>query len=205
MFVRILNPDDYAAVEKIYHSNFEAVSQRQFLKTGNHYEKDSVYMKITEMWFSALNKYYLDSADQDHILLGLFDQDYLLAYVGIRFDLPAGFENDWVVSYLKADPDVNIINNKGMQLLWIEMFKYAESRNKSRWHTITEVKRHRAFDAFGIKMVPEINNRYEFFTMEEIPAGTRSQYDWVFAMMGKMIHYDKDYMLRTGVLKHSVA
>lgn len=199
--VKILNNDYIVSIEDIYYRNFESVSVKHKQKTSKDLLKDDLYYKMTELWFTALKKYYLDDTDLDHILLGLFDNNMLIAYVAIRFDLPKEWQDGWVVSYLKADPDINIIANGGMRLLWIEMFAYAESRNKTKWHTITEKKRHSAFDAFGIKIVPEINNRYEYHTLCEIPAGTRSEIDWVFAMMGRIVHHDKDYIVRTGVLR----
>lgn len=199
--VKILNEDDFLQIEKIYYDNFEAVSQRHLRKTGSQLLKDELYHHMTTLWFDALKKYYLNQSDMDHILMGLLDKDILHAYVAIRFDLPEGWDDGWVVSYLKADPNFNIISNGGLRKLWLDMFTYAESRNKVRWHTITEKKRHSAFDAFGIKVVPEINNRYDYFTTCDIPAGTKSNIDWVFAMMGRIVHYDKDYIVRTGILK----
>ena len=201
MQVKILNEDYFSQIEKIYHDNFEAVSQRHLRKTGSPYPKDELYHQMTAMWFNALRKYYLDEADTDHILMGLLDQDTLHAYVAIRFDLPEDWKDGWVVSYLKADPKFNIIANGGLRQLWLDMFAYAESRKKVKWHTITEKKRHSAFYAFGIKVVPEINNRYDYFTLCDVPAGTKSEIDWVFAMMGRIIHYDKDYIVRTGILR----
>lgn len=199
--VRILTDKDSPKIEDIYHRNFDSVSKKHYLKTGSYLEKDQLYEKMTALWFSALYRYYLNPKDDQHILLGLFEESTLVAYVAIRFDLPSGYENGWVVSYLKADPDVNIIKNNGMRLLWLEMFAYSENLGKTKWYTITEKKRHEAFDAFGIKVVPEINNRYEYSTVCEIPAGTRSDIDWIFAMMGRIIHQDKDYIVRVGTLK----
>lgn len=199
--IKILTAEHYKSIEQIFHDNFEAVSERHFKKTGSVYPKDELYVKMTDLWFLALTKYYLNDDDTDHILMGLFVDNILAAYVAIRYDLPGEYNDGWVVSYLKSDPSINIINNGGLRQLWLEMFAYSESRGKNRWHTITEKKRHSAFDAFGIKVVPEINNRYDFYTLCDIPRGTRSDINWVYAMMGKMIHYDKDYIVRTGILK----
>lgn len=204
MNVKILTIEHYGSIEQIFHDNFEAVSYRHFKKTGSGYLKDELYVKMTDLWFSALTKYYLNDNDTDHVLMGLFVDNRLAAYVAIRYDLPGEYNDGWVVSYLKADPTINIVNNGGLRQLWIEMFSYSEIKGKKRWHTITEKKRHSAFDAFGIKIVPEINNRYEFYTLCNVPRGTRSDIDWVYAMMGKMIHYDKDYIVRTGILKTNI-
>jgi hypothetical protein len=202
--IKILSAEHYKSIEQIFHDNFEAVSNRQFKKIGVAYPKDELYVKMTALWFSALTKYYLNTDDTDHVLMGLFVDNTLAAYVAVRYDLPDQYNDGWVVSYLKADPAINIINNGGLRQLWIEMFDYSESRGKKRWHTITEKKRHSAFDAFGIKVVPEINNRYDFYTLCDVPRGTKSDIDWVYAMMGKMIHYDKDYIVRTGILKTTI-
>lgn len=201
MQVKILTSEYYLQIKDIYYRNFDSISKKQSKKTGEGIAKDEHFYKMTELWFSAIERYYLSDKDVDHILMGLFQEDQLLAYVAIRYDLPEEWNDSWVVSYLKADPEINVMSNGGLRLLWLEMFSYSESLGKIRWHTITEKKRHRAFDAFGIKVVPEINNRYDFYTLCEIPANTRSDIDWVYAMMGRVIHTHKDYIVRTGVLK----
>ncbi len=201
MQVKILTSEHYLQIKDIYYRNFDSISKKQSKKTGEGIAKDEHFYKMTELWFSAVEKYYLSDKDVDHILMGLFQEDQLLAYVAIRYDLPKEWNDGWVVSYLKADPEINVMSNGGLRLLWLEMFSYSESLGKIRWHTITEKKRHLAFDAFGIRVVPEINNRYNFYTLCEIPANTRSDIDWVYAMMGRVIHTHKDYIVRTGVLK----
>jgi hypothetical protein len=201
MQVKILTYDHLPQVMDIYYRNFDSISEKQVQKTGEPIAKDEHFYKMTELWVSAIKKYYLSNEDVDHILMGLFQESRLLAYVAIRYDLPEDWNDGWVVSYLKADPKINVMSNGGLRLLWLEMFSYSESLGKIRWHTITEKKRHRAFDAFGIKVVPEINNRYDFYTLCEIPANTRADVDWVYAMMGRVIHTHKDYIVRTGVLQ----
>ena len=201
MQVKILTRDHFFQIKDIYYRNFDSISKKQTKKTGEGISKDEHFYKMTDLWFSAVEKYYLSEEDTDHILMGIFQEEQLLAYVAIRYDLPQEWNDGWVVSYLKADPKINVMSNGGLRLLWLEMFSYSESRGKHRWHTITEKKRHRAFDAFGIKVVPEINNRYDFYTLCEIPANTISNIDWVYAMMGRVTHTHKDYIVRTGVLK----
>ena len=165
MQVKILTRDHFFQIKDIYYRNFDSISKKQTKKTGEGISKDEHFYKMTDLWFSAVEKYYLSEEDTDHILMGIFQEEQLLAYVAIRYDLPQEWNDGWVVSYLKADPKINVMSNGGLRLLWLEMFSYSESRGKLRWHTITEKKRHRAFDAFGIKVVPEINNRYDFYTL----------------------------------------
>ncbi|MEY4333966.1 MAG: hypothetical protein RLZZ196_2709 [Bacteroidota bacterium] len=200
MIVRHLNYSDLPDIERIFYANNEWIERKNNLRGKKVMSKEKL-SHLVPLWFAALNKWYLDPDDDDHILLGLFDNDVLQAYVGIRYDLPGEFKDGWVVSYLKSDPRINLIKNGGMRLLWIEMFNYSESIGKKRWHTITEKTRHRAFDAFGKRLVPEIDQRYEYYTLCEIPAGTRPREDWIFSMMGRTIQEETDYIVRTGVLK----
>lgn len=200
MIVRHLSLEDLSKVEKIFYANNEFVDKKNKLRGKKTMPKGKL-AHLIPLWFEAMNKWYLNPDDKEHALLGLFDNDMLLAYVGIRFDLPGEFADSWVVSWLKSDPSVDIIKNGGMKLLWTEMFDYAESCGKRRWHTITEKNRHRAFDAFGKKLVPDIDSRYTYYTLCEIPAGTRPAEDWIFAMMGRTIQENTDYIVRTGVLK----
>jgi hypothetical protein len=81
------------------------------------------------------------------------------------------------------------------------MFDNVEALGKTEWHTLVEKDRHGAFDSVGKKSVKEIDDRYEYRTLCEIPRGTRSSIDWVYAMMGRQIVDNKDFIVRTGVLR----
>lgn len=200
MKVRHLNYNDLQEIERIFYSNKEAVSIRNSKKGKSNIDSEKL-AHLVPLWFDAMKKWYLNLEDKEHILLGLEENNKILAYVGIRLDLPGEYSDGWVVSWLKADPNINLINNGGMKKLWEEMFNYAESVGKIRWHTITEKKRHRAFDAFGKKLVPEINNRYDYYTLCEILPGTKPKEDWIFAMMGRTIQDTTTFIVRTGILK----
>jgi hypothetical protein len=202
--IRILSLNDIEQIKDLYYKNFDALSERNKKKTGVPLEKNQKFYQITNQYFSALEKYYLLDEDQDHIMFGLFSNNKLLAFVGARYDLSGEFQDSWVISYLKSSPDSDIVINSGLRQLWLHIFQYSESRGKIRWHTITDKTNHSKFNAFGKKLVPEIDNRYNFYTLCEIPAGAKSDIDWVYAMMGRMIHHDKDYIVRTGILKASV-
>jgi hypothetical protein len=200
MIVRHLTLTDLPEVERIFYANNDAVAKKNKLR-GKTVMPSEKLSHLIPMWLSAMTKWYLNPDDKDHVLLGLTEGSTLLAYVGIRYDLPAEYADSWVVSWLKADPEINLIKNGGMKMLWSEMFNYSESIGKKRWHTITEKNRHRAFDSFGKKLVPEINDRYTYYTLCEIPAGTKPTEDWIFAMIGRTIQEESDYIVRTGVLK----
>ena len=200
MIVRHLTLTDLPEVERIFYANNDAVSKKNKIR-GKTVMPSEKLSHLIPMWLNAMNKWYLNPDDQDHVLLGLVEGPILLAYVGIRYDLPTEYADSWIVSWLKADPEINLIKNGGMKMLWSEMFNYSESIGKKRWHTITEKNRHRAFDSFGKKLVPEINDRYTYHTLCEIPAGTKPAEDWIFAMMGRTIQEESDYIVRTGVLK----
>ena len=200
MIVRHLNYDDLPEIERIFYSNKSAVEERNLKKQKITMSSEKL-AHLIPLWFDAMKKWYLNPKDDQHILLGLEEENRILAYVGIRLDLPGEYSDGWVVSYLKADPNINLIRNGGMKMLWLEMFKYAEDRGKIRWHTITEKKRHKAFDAFGKKLVPEIDNRYEYYTLCEILPGEKPKDDWIFSMMGRTIQETTAFIVRTGILK----
>ena len=188
MIVRHLTISDLPEIERIFYANNESVERKNNLRGKKVMPKEKL-SHLIPLWFNAMNKWYLNPEDKEHILLGLIEGDKLLAYVGLRFDLPGEFSDSWIVSWLKADPATNLIKNGGMKLLWSEMFGYAESVGKKRWHTITEKNRHRAFDAFGKKLVPEIDKRYTYYTLCEIPAGTRPPEDWIFEMKSSNVSF----------------
>jgi hypothetical protein len=202
MIVRQLETQDYDQVERIYHLSLES-SDRIKIKKNIPMPDSKLREEMTARWLSAIKKMYLNSQDLDHILFGVFDGDRLLSYVGIRLDLPIDYQDGWIVSWLKGDPSTDQILNGALRMLWIYMFNYCEKLGKIKWHTIVDKERHSAFDAFGRRAVPEINDRYHFYTLCDIPSNTRPELEWAWAMMGRQLQ-STDMIVRTGVLKSHV-
>lgn len=203
MKAKVLTLKDFSEISRVFHASMKEEQIRN-LKRGIPPQTDEdikLSEELTEKWFWGIQNWYLNDQDDQHILFGVYDKRKLVAFVGARLDLPGEYSNGWVVSWLKGDPDVNITRNGAISILWNFMFDHCEQLGKTEWHTLVEQDRHGAFDSFGKKLVKEIDDRYEYHTLCEIPRGTRSDIDWVYAMMGRQIIDNKDYIVRTGVLR----
>jgi hypothetical protein len=154
---------------------------------------------LWKIWIAGIQRYYLID-DDHHYLYGIFENTKLMAMVGWRCDLPAPYENDWVIVYLKADPSKNALIQY-MKPLWEFMFNTCESRGLTSWHSLIQPNRWSKFDAFYQRMIPSINNGYDYVTLCEIPAGTQPNIDWVWGMMGRRT-LKSDYIVRTGIKKN---
>lgn len=206
MNVKILSSIDLLEITRVFHASVQEEQIRN-LKKGLPLQTEAELKLSNEMtakWFWGIENWYLNKDDDQHMLFGVFDKEQLVAFVGARLDLPEEYNNGWVVSWLKGDPAVNIATTGAITDLWKFMFDHIEKRGKTEWHTLVEKDRHGAFDSFGKKLVKEIDDRYEYHTLCEIPRGTRSTIDWVYAMMGRQILDNKDYIVRTGVLKSAI-
>lgn len=203
MKARILTIKDLPEITRVFHASMKE-EQVKNLKRGlppQSEEDIKLSEELTAKWFWGIENWYLNDNDDQHILFGVFSDTQLVAFVGARLDLPKEYKNGWVVSWLKGDPSVNLISTGAIKELWRFMFDNVEALGKTEWHTLVEKNRHGAFDSFGKKLVKEIDDRYEYYTLCEIPRGTRSDIDWVYAMMGRQIIDNKDYIVRTGVLR----
>jgi len=203
MNVKILTKQDLSEVTRVFHASMKEEQARN-LKRGlppQSEEEIKLGKELTDKWFWGVENWYLNDKDDQHILFGVFNDTHLVAFVGARLDLPKEYSNGWVVSWLKGDPSINLITSGAIKKLWAFMFDNVEALGKTEWHTLVEKDRHGAFDSFGKKLVKEIDDRYEYRTLCEIPRGTRSDIDWVYAMMGRQIVDNKDYIVRTGVLR----
>jgi hypothetical protein len=147
------------------------------------------------VWSEAIKKYYLIN-DEFHYLYGCWIDDKLVAHLGWRCDLPKPYDNDWVMVYLKGDPDYNIAF-EALPDLGKKMFEECEKRGLTRWHSIWYKERYKKFDAWERKFLGDFRKHYEFSTLCEIPAGTRPEIDWIWAMMGRDI-LKTDQEVRTG-------
>jgi hypothetical protein len=207
MHVNILSLKDLPEISQVFYDSTKEEQIRN-LKRGLPPQTDEevkLSHEMTSKWFWSINNWYLNDLDHQHILFGVFEKEKLLAFVGARLDLPEEYKSGWVVSWLKSDPAFNIVSTGAITILWKYMFNYIEGLGKTQWHTLVEQGRHKAFDSFGKKLVSDIDDRYEYHTLCEIPRGTRSNIDWVYAMMGRQILDNKDYIVRTGTLKSSIA
>lgn len=154
------------------------------------------YLESTwNVWSEAIKRYYLVD-DNYHYLYGYWKDGKLIAHLGWRCDLPEPYNNDWVMVYLKGDPDINIAF-EALPALGKKMFEECEAKGLTRWHSIWYKDRYKKFDAWEKKFLGDFRQKYEFTTLCEIPAGTKPDIEWVWAMMGRDI-LKTDQQVRTG-------
>lgn len=152
-----------------------------------------------DKWIPGITKYYLSHNDDAHLMYGVFEDDRLMCILGWRSDLPVPYDKDWVVMYLKSVPDINATRTY-FPMLWRAMYEKCESSGLVRIHGLYEPHRISKYDAFSRKRAPDIDDRYTYETTMFIPAGTRPEVDWVWAMLGKQTH-KVDFIIRTGTKK----
>jgi len=191
-----LNLSHLDQIEKLFWKCHLAEADRAQKKPFIRIDKSLEHLDdFWNIWISGMKRYYLNDDDY-HYLYGLFEGEILMAMVGWRCDLPPPYDKDWVIVYLKSDPEKNALR-RYMKPLWEFMFKECEKNGLSSWHSLIKPGRWSKFDAFYQRIIPEINNSYTYETTVMIPAGTKPDVDWVWGMMGRRVLQD-DYIVRTG-------
>lgn len=202
MKVRLLTIADYDQIEKIHYDTFFSDRRKKELRgkpVSHDFERIA---RKDEKLFSAIKKYYLNPDDKEHLMWGVFDdQEHLLVYTGVRLDLPGIWNDGFVFAWMKGDPTVNNVRNGAMYLMLKEAYDYCESVGKKRWYWIIEKDRHSKYNALANKSTKFIDERYDFYTLCEIPRGSKPDIDWVWAMIGRVQDFENDYIVRAGVLK----
>jgi hypothetical protein len=165
----------------------------------NNKENPALDPAVKQQWIDAIKKYYL-TPNSGHAMYGYFKENILLSYVGWRMDLPAPYHSDWAIAHLKTRPGSFLPSQNGMADLWKKMFEVCESRNLNKWHAVIEDKNWNKFDSFYRRYLPEINNSYTYYDLCSIPANTKPDIEWVWAMIGRRT-WSTDLKVRTGERK----
>jgi hypothetical protein len=202
MYVRLLDVNDFKQVEKIYYDSFISDRKRKELR-NIEVEKDfDKIEKVDKKWFDAIYNLYLNPKDTDHPMWGVFDDnDKLLVYTGVRLDLPGIWNDGFCFAWMKGDPAVNNVRNGAMYLMLKTAYDYCESIGKTKWYWIIEKDRHSRYNALAIKSTKFIDDRWDPYTLCEIPRGHKPDIEWVWSMIGRMPSTDTDYIVRAGSLK----
>lgn len=202
MEIKRLDHSDFDQIKDLFWRCHSAQADRANIRKGKTVDTENQLLEIEQfwkIWSAGIQRYYL-THDDYHYLFGIYKDDLLMSIVGWRCDLPAPYDKDWVIVYLKSDPTVNTLR-KYVAPLWELMFNMCEERELTSWHSLIEPDRWSKFDAFYQRMISQINNRYEYTTTWEIPAGTKPDEEWVWAMMGRR-PLKVDYIVRTGKRKN---
>ena len=202
MHVRLLTQDDYEQVMRIYRDSTVSDHRRKESR-GIEVEKDPEKIAKVDLKFSeAMKRLYLNTEDKDHPMWGVFDDhNNLLVYTGVRLDLPGIWRDGFVFAWWKGDPAVNNVRNGAINLILRTAYDYCESIGKKRFYWIIEKDRHSRYNALAIKSTTFIDERYDFYTLGEVPKGTKPEIDWVWSMLGRIPAVNVDTIVRAGVLK----
>lgn len=202
MQVRLLNQGDFEQIERIYYDSFFAERKKKELKNlpiETNFEKIA---KKDKTWFEAIEIFYLDPSDDKHLMWGAFDDNgKLLVFVCVRMDLPGIWRDGFVFAWMKGDPAVNNLTNGALGQIWKAAYDHCEGVGKTKWYWIIEKDRHRKFNAFATRYTPFVDEKYDSYTLCEIPMGRQPDIEWVWSMIGRIVSTDTDYIVRAGTLK----
>jgi len=152
-----------------------------------------------QRWLEGMEKHYLNSADDKHFLYGWYVNDVLVSCMGWRCDLPAPYDDGWVVGNLKSRPGYTIKTN-GMLQLWTKMFEICEGMGLKKWHMVIPEGNSRRYQAVADRYFKTIDDSYDYEWSIIVPPDTKPDIDWVWGSMGR-IKLNTELRVRTGTKK----
>ncbi len=144
----------------------------------------AVVMQYRVRWLEGMKRYYLTN-NNTHFLYGAFKDTELISCMGWRCDLPAPWDDGWVVGNLKAKPGHSIRTN-GLVELWAEMFEMCEARGLKRWHMVIPAGNSRRYQAVADRYFKDVDSSYDYEWSMIIPPDTIHDVDWVWGTMGRI-------------------
>jgi len=192
--IQRLDLSHWKDIEDLYFACEDAVRSRIIAKGVDKTAEPEAVEKIWQLWSNAIKRYYL-IGDEFHYLYGIWDNENVLqTMLGWRCDLPAPYNNDWVIVYMKSRPESTL---GFLEPLWRLMFEQCETRGFDKWHAIVSKDRYTKFDAFERRFTPDIHSRYKYETLVDMPPETQPTIEWVWAMMGRNL-LKSHHEVRTG-------
>jgi hypothetical protein len=158
----------------------------------------SLTISYPTAWLEGMKKYYLVGSDT-HYIYGNFLDNTLVSCLAWRCDLPAPWNDGWVVGHLKTLPGIKLTDT-GMIELWQKMFDVCEGKGLTKWHMLIPESTREGYQGLADRWFKDIDSRYTYDWTLIIPAGTRPNIDWVWGTMGRR-PVDIELRLRTGVRK----
>ena len=146
-----------------------------------------------------MEKWYLNPNDNLHYLYGYFEDDLLVSCMSWRCDLPAPYNDGWVVGNLKSRPGYSVKTN-GMLELWTKMFEICEGLGLKKWHMVIPAGNSRRYQAVADRYFKEIDSSYDYEWSIIVPPNTQPDIDWVWGSMGKVV-LNTEIRVRTGTKK----
>ena len=162
---------------------------------------DNLYDILTyrQRWVEGMEKHYLNSSDDKHFLYGWYVNDVLVSCMGWRCDLPAPYDDGWVVGNLKSRPGYTVKTN-GMLQLWTKMFEICEGMGLKKWHMVIPEGNSRRYQAVADRYFKSIDDSYVYEWSIIVPPDTKPDIDWVWGSMGR-IKLNTELRVRTGTKK----
>jgi hypothetical protein len=149
-------------------------------------------------WLEGMTKHYLNHNDT-HYLYGWYDDGKLISCMGWRCDLPAPWNDGWVVGNLKSRPGYTVKSN-GMLQLWNKMFEVCEGLGLKRWHMVIPQSNSRRYQAVADRYFSSIDSSYDYDWSIIVPPNTRPDIDWIWGSMGRIL-LNTEIRVRTGTKK----
>lgn len=150
-------------------------------------------------WIEGMQKHYLNPESTDHFLYGWYEDDILVSCMGWRCDLPAPWDDGWVVGNLKSRPGYSVRNN-GMLELWTKMFEICEGMGLKKWHMVIPEGNSRRYQAVADRYFKDIDSSYDYTWSIIVPPNTEPDIEWVWGSMGRIL-LNSEIRVRTGTKK----
>jgi len=153
-------------------------------------------------WIEGMQTYYLVDGSKTHYLYGWYIDGILISCMGWRCDLPAPYNDGWVVGNLKSRPGYTVKTN-GILELWNKMFEICEGKGLTKWHMVIPVSNSRRYQLVADRYFKEIDSSYEYEWSIIIPPNERPTQDWVWGSIGR-IKLNTEIRVRTGTKRASM-
>ncbi len=150
-------------------------------------------------WLEGMKQHYLNSDSTTHYMYGWYVDDVLVSCMSWRCDLPAPWNDGWVVGNLKSKPGYSVRTN-GMLQLWNKMFEICEGLGLKRWHMVIPQNNSRRYQAVADRYFKDIDSSYDYEWSIIVPPNTQPEIDWVWGSMGRIL-LNSEIRVRTGTKK----
>lgn len=155
-------------------------------------------LRYRARWVEGMQKHYLTNNDTNY-MYGYFVDGVLVSCMSWRCNLPAPWNDGWVVGNLKSKPGYSVRTN-GMLELWTKMFEICEGLGLKRWHMIIPEGNSRRYQAVADRYFKEIDGSYDYEWSMIVPPNTQPEVDWVWGSMGRVL-LNSEIRVRTGTKK----
>lgn len=157
-------------------------------------------LRYRSRWLEGMQKHYLSGDNaKTHYLYGYFKDDVLISCMAWRCNLPAPWNDGWVVGNLKSRPG-NSVRTNGMLELWNKMFEICEGLGLKRWHMVIPQNNSRRYQAVADRYFKDIDSSYDYEWSVIVPPKTQPDIPWVWGSMGRVL-LNSEIRVRTGTKK----